>query len=174
MVWGQEWKGALQLGLGEEYATGWNDYIIALKAGHIQLSDREDELVWTHNIHGIYMPKASYIQIYIDIPHREPSWWWKGIWEIKCPLKSRLFLWCLIKNKVPTWDRMKHIGLEGPGWCPLCKAIEESSIHLFLCCPFVHHTRFECPRSLRQDCIWQGQNNEEAWRQCLHDPKNLK
>jgi hypothetical protein len=30
-MWGQEWKGALQLGLGEEFIEAWNDYIIALK-----------------------------------------------------------------------------------------------------------------------------------------------
>jgi hypothetical protein len=72
--------------------------------------------------------KSRYTQINIDILQQEPSWWWKGIWKIKCPLKSHIFLWCLIKNKVPTWDRMKLRGLEGPGWCPLCKGAEETSI----------------------------------------------
>jgi hypothetical protein len=61
------------------------------KQGHIQLSDREDELVWKHNTHGIYFPKARYIQINIDILHQEPSWWWKGIWKIKCLLKACFF-----------------------------------------------------------------------------------
>jgi hypothetical protein len=69
MVWGQEWKGTLHLGLGEEYVVEWNEYIRSLKARHIQLSDREDELVWKHNTHGIYFPKSRYIQINIDILH---------------------------------------------------------------------------------------------------------
>jgi hypothetical protein len=112
-VWGQEWMDALQLGLGEEFAEVWDAYIRALKIGHICITDKEDELVWQHNPHGIYTPKLGYTQLNIDLHHQEPSWWWKGVWKIKFPLKSKLFLWCLIRNKVPTWDIMKHIGLEG-------------------------------------------------------------
>jgi hypothetical protein len=38
----------------------WSDYIRALKLGHIRITEREDELVWKHNPHGIYTPKAGY------------------------------------------------------------------------------------------------------------------
>jgi hypothetical protein len=97
----------------------------------------EGELVWQHIPHGVYTPKARFSQINIDLLQLDPSVWWKGVWKVKFPLKSCIFMWCLIKNKIPIWDRMKLGNLEGLGWCTLCKADEETIPHLFLHCLFV-------------------------------------
>jgi hypothetical protein len=130
-IWGQAWKEAEHIGMGEAFSGIWSDYVRALKLGHIRITVREDELVWKHAPHGVYTPKLGYSQINIDLLQPEPSWWWKGVWKVKFPLKARIFMWCMIKNKIPTWDRMKLINLEGPGWCALCKANEETISHLF-------------------------------------------
>jgi hypothetical protein len=106
-LWSQAWKRVDQLGLDREHEASWNIFIRALQMGHIWLIDREDELVWKHNPNGLYTPKAGYTQLNIDLLQQEPSWWWKAVWKQKCPLKAHLFLWCLIKNKVPTWDNMR-------------------------------------------------------------------
>jgi hypothetical protein len=45
-------------------------------------------------------------------------------------------MWCLIKNKIPTWDRIKNRKIEGPGWCPLCKGDEETGVHHVPSVPF--------------------------------------
>jgi hypothetical protein len=76
------------------------------------------------------------------------------------------------KTRLPTWDKMKLRGLEGSGWCPLCKGVEETNFHLSLACPFSQHTWLECSTSLQRYCKWQGQTIEEAWKQWLQDPKN--
>jgi hypothetical protein len=172
-VWGKEWQGDLQLGLDEEFVEAWNSYTRALKLGHIQLTDKEDELVWKHSPFRLYTPKEGYTQIHLDLLHPDTTWWWKGIWKVKFPLKAHLFQWCLINAKVPTWDRMKLRGLEGPGWCSLCKGVEETSLHMFLDCPFTHQTWAECTRALRQECKWQGTSIEEAWKSWLQEHKNL-
>jgi hypothetical protein len=79
----------------------------ALQSSHIRITDREDELVWQHAPHGHYTPKLGYIHLNLDLYQREPRWWWKGLWKVRCPLKENIFMWCVLYNKVPTWDNMK-------------------------------------------------------------------
>ena len=74
---------------------------------HICITNREDELIWKYSLHGSYTPKLGYIQLNIELHLRDPSWWWKGIWKEKFPLNSSIFMWCMIMDQVPTWDRMK-------------------------------------------------------------------
>lgn len=47
-------------------------YIRALKSSHIRITEREDETVWKHVVHGVYTPKLGYIYLNIDIHHRDP------------------------------------------------------------------------------------------------------
>jgi hypothetical protein len=110
-----------ELGLEDDFEAPWANYIRALKLSHIRLTDREDELVWAVDPFGIYSPKVGYIQLNLDLHLRIPEWWWKGLWKINFPLKSKLFLWCLLVKKVPTWEIMKKRQIAGPGWCSLCK-----------------------------------------------------
>jgi hypothetical protein len=96
------------LDLKGDFAIQWTNFTQALKTAHIRIVDRDDELIWKHAPLGIYTPKLGYIQLNIVQHLRDPIWWWKGPWKVHCPLKSRIFMWCLIANKVPTWDKMKN------------------------------------------------------------------
>jgi hypothetical protein len=91
-VWSQAWKDAALLGLGDDQVILWEDYIRVLKVGHIHISKREDELVWQHNPLWVYTSKSGYTQLNIDLLQHEPSWWWKGVYKLKFPLKSCIFL----------------------------------------------------------------------------------
>lgn len=163
-IWSKECKDSTQIGLGEAFSNLWTNYIKALKISHIRIIDGEDELVTKHDPHGSYTLKMGYIQLNIAIHQREPSWWWRGLLKIRCPLKARIFMWCPIVNKVPTWDTMKRRQLEGPWGCSLCKVDEETETHLFVLCPFVKQLWQECSKKQGQDCIWQGPSIENAWR----------
>jgi ribonuclease HI len=130
----------------------------------------EDELVWQLSPFGDYSPKLGYSHLIIELQQQEPSWWWKGIWKVKCPLKEKNFMWCLIKKRVPMWDRMKKCKVEGPGWCALCKNDEESINHLFINCAFSRQCWKECSKILELDCRWEGDSVEEAWKAWLSIP----
>jgi hypothetical protein len=80
------------------------NYTRALKLAHIILVDREDEMVWDFDPFGAYTPKMGYVHLNLDLHHRESEWWWKGLWKLNFPPKSKLFLWCLLVKKVPTWE----------------------------------------------------------------------
>jgi hypothetical protein len=113
--WGQGWMNATQVGLYILFNEAWDHFIESLQRAHIRLSNMEDELVWKLAPSGNYSPKLGYSQLIIGFKQQEPSWWWKGIQKVKCPLKEKIFMWCLIKKRFPTWDRMKICKVEGPG-----------------------------------------------------------
>jgi len=85
------------------------------------------------------------------------------LWKVHCPQKDKIFMWYLIVNKVPTWDKMKNKHFEGPCWCSLCKLENETVLHLFLLCLFVHHIWQEIVVALGQNLIWAGPSIEQAW-----------
>ena len=78
------------------------------------------------------------------------------LWKINSPPKTRLFLWCVLENKVPTWDILQKRNLQGPGWCILCQADGESNLHMFLQCAYVKFVWDECSKILRVPCVWEG------------------
>jgi hypothetical protein len=92
-LWHQGWKSVANVGLFGALATQYNNYITTLQVGHIRLTDREDELVWKKDPSGTYTPKLGYIALNLDLFQQNPSWWWRGLWKLKCPQKSKIFLW---------------------------------------------------------------------------------
>ena len=50
-----------------------------------------------------------YHKLYLTTFQDEPKWWHLGIWKLNFPLKEKVFMWCTLDNKTPTWDRMKKI-----------------------------------------------------------------
>ena len=60
----------------------------------------------------------------------DSSWWWKWLWKLNYPLKSKLYCWFLFSGKVLTWDILCRRGREGPGRCYLCKLESETNDHI--------------------------------------------
>eukprot|EP00253_Pinus_taeda_P007324 PITA_07324 len=83
---------------------------------------------------GEYTPKDGYNLLMQKKGWGNPDLWSKLIWKLKGPAKAKIFLWCMLKRKVPTWDTLRARYLVGPGRCPLCKTEEESINHLFISC----------------------------------------
>ena len=102
--WIQHWKSAYLLGLGEPEAAFLENYIRGLQSAHIQISEQEDVLIWDLDPEGVYTPKAGYLKLSAEVGVREEVWWWRSLWKVKCPSKARLFMWCVLENRVPTCD----------------------------------------------------------------------
>jgi hypothetical protein len=108
-LWAQGWKTATTLNLNTEDSTEFENYRNALFLSQIRIREQEDELVWDRNESGIYTPKEGYLQLMQDFSEAEPVWWWKKIWKINGPAKEKLFWWCVLSNKAPTWDILQKI-----------------------------------------------------------------
>jgi hypothetical protein len=53
-----------------------------------------------------------------ELSEAEPVWWWKKIWKMNGPAKEKLFWWCVLSNKAPTWDILQKRNFARPSRCP--------------------------------------------------------
>jgi hypothetical protein len=148
--WTQGWKLATDLDLNDADTTEMERYITVLKTTQVRLRDQEDELVWDRTASGIYTPKEGYNFLIQEQVQAEPIWWWKKLWRINCPAKSKLFMWSVLTNKAPTWDILQKRNFSGPGRCPLCKIDGESAQHLFIDCLYIKKVWTEVSRLLEK------------------------
>jgi hypothetical protein len=89
--------------------------------------------------------------------------------EMESPLKTRMFMWLAMVNKILTWENGKKQGWQGLNRCTLCMIDEESVNHLFVSCPLVVQVLQEvlqamkCPRTLNcvslEQCMWNWVRN---------------
>ena len=131
----QQWLSADFISFTDPFEIDvWNGYLTILKSSHVRITNDDDTLVWNLSKSCRYSPKEGYAQFMRK--DLEPIWWWKVLWKLKCPLKSKLFCWFILSGKVLTWDVFLLKGCEGPGRCYLCKMECESNFHIGVECPF--------------------------------------
>lgn len=105
--WKQGWKSAEDLDLEPHWEGVWMEYTMELQRSNVCIKERVDELRWVYSRSGIYIPKFGY-NLQMDRRVGEiRHWWFKPLWKLSCPVKSRLFFWCILRNKVPTWDYLQ-------------------------------------------------------------------
>eukprot|EP00253_Pinus_taeda_P022819 PITA_22819 len=162
-IWGQAWKTGEELDLRPLWWYEWKDYTQELSRSNVRLKVRQDQLVWAHAESGSYSPKFGYKFLMSKKGWGELEWWDKNLWKLKCPTKARLFLWCILKRKIPTWDFLQSRYMQGPGRCPLCKSKAEIINHLFLACPIVKNVWAEVGKLMNKRIEWVGENLPEVW-----------
>ena len=106
-IWHQGWKKSQDLELPDQWSRQWDQYTLALQTSHIRITNRADELIWEKAQHGKYTPKLEYQQLCLQHFQENQKWWQKGIWKLKCPLKEKIFTWCTLANKIPTWYHLQ-------------------------------------------------------------------
>ena len=127
-------------------------------------------LVWSQSKSGKYTPKVGYLHLIQDMNEVEISWWWKLLWKLKCPLKSKIFSWFLLSGKALTWNFLCRKGGEGLGRCYLCKVDVESNFHLGVQFPFTRNVWFELESKLKLKNLWLGDSVISCMKtRCLNE-----
>eukprot|EP00253_Pinus_taeda_P012674 PITA_12674 len=101
-IWCQAWKDGEDLQLDQRWWNEWSSFTQELARSNVRIKVGPDSLIWAHGETGDYFPKDGYKFIQSRKGWGEPEWWAKQIWKLKCPAKARLFLWCLLKKKIPS------------------------------------------------------------------------
>lgn len=104
-----------------------------------------DKLLWKHPTSGGFKVHKAYSLLekdynstcsnqhrYNSIPHDV----WTLIYKVKLPLKMGNFVWKLMHDCIPTFLAFKNKGIPIQSTCPLCSSEDETTLHLFLYCPF--------------------------------------
>lgn len=136
-IFAQAWKSAHQINLPSRWHQELNEYISMISASHIRIKEGSNELVWSQAENGKCSPKSSYISLYLHKKLDSISNWWISVWKLMAPLTTKLFFWCILRNKVPIREQLTHRAFQGPTWCILCKCAYESTDHLFLHCSVI-------------------------------------
>ena len=94
----QQWFNAEFIGFTDpQEITVWNGYIAILKTSHVRFSNDDDALVWNLSKTGHYSPKEGYAQLMLN-REVEYTWWWRVLWKLKCPLKTKKICWFILSE----------------------------------------------------------------------------
>jgi hypothetical protein len=94
------------------------------------LSTSMDSVAWRLTPSGIFSVSSAYRALF-----RGPSLpWTTPLWKAHLPLKTKIFVWQMLRDCLPSGVEVaKRHGL-GDGLCPLC-GIPESGTHIMFTCP---------------------------------------
>eukprot|EP00253_Pinus_taeda_P004952 PITA_04952 len=162
-IFHQAWLSPRQLNIPPQWHQAWLSFREALTESHIRITEGSDELIWSPSDAGFYTRKEGYSLL---ISHRKPDNlldWWQSIWKLSTTPRSKLFFWCVLRNKVPTGENLQRRAQQGPTWCVFCRAESESTDHLFLLCSIGKTLWTNIKNSLSFNGKWHEQNISEAW-----------
>lgn len=96
--------------------------------------------------------------------------WWRDIWKLNAPPRTRLFFWCILKDIVPMGEHLTHRAVYGPSWFSFCKVASESTEHLFLHCPASRALWHNLSSSIGFAGTWDGVDIQSSWAdwRCRH------
>lgn len=159
----QAWKSAPDLHIPERWRQDWEIYTEALKQAHIRITEEEDEIVWALAKNGSYTPKDGYQSLMEQFQPEHAQQWWKAIWKLKAAPRTRMLMWAILFNKIPTGTNLIKRSFHGPFWCHLCRSNEEDTEHIFLTCPVVTEHWSLLLSHIPSLKRWLGQTITEAW-----------
>ncbi|KAJ3690527.1 hypothetical protein LUZ61_019691 [Rhynchospora tenuis] len=122
----------------------------------ITTDDVESSIRWKWTSDGAFSSKSAYLRSR-DPGMRSPyhSLLWKG----RAPLKTKIFYWLAMKNRLNTRENMHNKGWQVIRTCPLCQSGIETSLHLFMRCPFSlniwDHFLLQGTPSTNHDELWE-------------------
>ncbi|MCI16677.1 glycerol-3-phosphate dehydrogenase, partial [Trifolium medium] len=90
-------------------------------------------LLWKHSSTGDLSLKEAYA--FFSSSGQKLDWP-KLIWNHAIPPSKSFMVWRLICNRISTDENLAICGFQLPSMCSLCSKSPESTVHLFLQCPF--------------------------------------
>eukprot|EP00253_Pinus_taeda_P003007 PITA_03007 len=157
------WLNAHNLEIPAQWHTVWTKYTDGLSQAHIRLTEGPDEIIWAFAKNGAYSPKLGYMMLIEPIrpPNIHPTW--KVLWKLKSAPRTRLLMWNILFDKIPTGSNLMKRSFYGPFRCHLCLAEEESTVQLFLKCNVTLQFWNSLIGHLPNLRNWQGDTIFEAW-----------
>eukprot|EP00253_Pinus_taeda_P029778 PITA_29778 len=123
----QAWKSGLALNIPLQWQQQWRLFITALMEPHIRITEGEDELIWAFAKNGNYAPKIRYLVLMEPLKPPDSETRWNLIWKLKAATRTKLLLWSILNNKVPTRANLMKRSFVGPFWCHLCRSNNEDT-----------------------------------------------
>jgi len=159
----QAWISAQTLDIPTHWHAEWMAYTDALTQAHIRLTEGPDEIIWAFAKHGAYAPKLGYLKLMEPYKPQNIHPTWKALWKLKSAPRTRLLMWNILFDKIPTGTNLMKRSFHGPFRCHLCHAEEESTVHLVLNCNITLQFWNTLINHFPHLKNWQGNNILNAW-----------
>ncbi|XP_075675255.1 uncharacterized protein LOC142644554 [Castanea sativa] len=120
----------------------------------IPLSPRPDKLIWVLDQKGNFSVKSAHRASHDQSPNNAPyDVPWQKLWRLRALERTKMLLWRIGQNAIPTKENIVlRIG-EGDPNCVLCGDSVESCYHLFFKCNVARALWFASCDGLRSDSI---------------------
>uniref|UniRef100_A0A2N9HGY6 RNase H type-1 domain-containing protein n=1 Tax=Fagus sylvatica TaxID=28930 RepID=A0A2N9HGY6_FAGSY len=115
----------------------------AIKSIPLSEGSPEDKPFWPGTSTGQYTVRSGYKFLQAEELKSQPSCSnlkpmeriWKDVWSLQVPKKIQVFMWCTLKDSLPSKLNLKrrHV-VEDPG-CEICAAPTEDILHALWDCP---------------------------------------
>lgn len=121
----------------------------------LSMTGMEDKYIWARTTSGNFSVKSAYVIAKEWVQSRramdsgrgqssgvpEDAGFWKRIWQMKAPMKIKMFIWRCLHGIVPVNVALAQRKIPVDPVCPLCGLEEEAPSHMF----------FNCDRAVR---VW--------------------
>ena len=124
-----EWNLAFRRSFGQEEVGLWN--ALRLELEPCVFSEARDSVSWALEPSGLFSTASLYRKICSGLPMPGA----KLLWKASMPLKIKIFMWQLQRDRLPSREQL--LKRQGPsnGLCELCHR-PESADHIFFSCVF--------------------------------------
>uniref|UniRef100_A0ACD5WHI9 Uncharacterized protein n=1 Tax=Avena sativa TaxID=4498 RepID=A0ACD5WHI9_AVESA len=96
----------------------------------LSLSVERDEISWSQSPSGAFSVGSAYRTLF-----QGPELLWAShLWKAPLPLSVSIFVWQLLRDRLPSGVEVSKRNGPGDGLCPLC-GIPESCTHIMFTCP---------------------------------------
>jgi hypothetical protein len=93
----------------------------------------DDQLVWRWTKEGVFTVKSFYTAMN-DTPCIKNEF--NKLWEVKAPMRVRIFTWLMLRNRILTQDNLIRRGWQIANICYLCRQNQESVKCMFGTCKY--------------------------------------
>jgi hypothetical protein len=136
------WNIRFRRSFGLEEQDSWAELLDELREVHI--SDSDDSVSWNLEPSGTFSTKSLYQRMIqgASVAHA------KDVWKAACPLKVRILIWQLARDRLPLNVQIKRHHGNSDGNCALYH-VPEDAAHIFFNCPLAQFA-WSCCRELLQ------------------------
>lgn len=136
----------------------------------------DDRIAWASSNDGSFSMKMAYLQVSgvangSSIPLYAAVWKWDG------PEQTRAFLWKVATDVLMTNVQRHRRGMTLDATCPLCGALEKTTLHSLRDCPEQRSMWDYFLPSSRARAFFASDSDREDWIQqniCAHDDQSLE
>ncbi|KAK2649469.1 hypothetical protein Ddye_016958 [Dipteronia dyeriana] len=110
-----------------------------------------DSIMWHYDKLGTYSVRSGYHlgSVIASSPgtsvFNSLESWWNYFWQLKIPLKVKIFLWKACNNWIPSNLNSTYRRVSIANSCLVCYTWLKSTLHALWCCHSLKMTQWICP-----------------------------